>query len=702
MIEPEVDPSPHVHRRLRRDTRSNLSTSSTDQLELPHPTQLPELTPDPPPQGLADQSPSIVHSQPQPEVIPQRPSSNIERPGLTNTFNSSQPTVSAIPIKMEDADDDVNGQNVQNSSSGPTINTGGLLSPPLAPVTSTMQSVAPTNASQTRITSFFTSLFTNYPTAPVVPVKKEEESSCLICCTETIGNKVQACRLCNSVFCTECLRNMFERATKDPSMMPPRCCTTIQLHNVNQIMPTDLLSSYRRKFEEWITKDKLYCPKPTCSAFIPMRHFQTTPVINPSMSQLLRHELPQIMALIMQNTLARPFLRETNNLIFSTYPDLQSLQKSLPSFNSLGDFTTALNQIILNKPLAGFVNRMVAMQTFNQIAYKQIEKIKTGHSYGPKVPTMVACVDCSTAVCVACRQIAHPGKNCDHTQSDYETALVTKFRYKQCPKCRTAVRKMFGCNHMACLCGAQWCFGCTKPITVCDGGCSDGFVDDDDDEEWYRNEYSESIISSEGEGEEVDLTATETAAGNAANVNSTRNVTVTAPSGANNVVTTAQTPPDIHEDRDLDAGGYERWREDVRFGLEPSNDGVGAWECTHDCGPIEVNPAVNRTVKATSLLECCRCFKQMKPWNTTADLTADSSKNNDASIKTKGHQNQAGLSTNDHSSLYTSHSNRESSTAKEKACLNMPYECTKCFSIYCGACKSYFKAMIKLGESRNV
>lgn len=53
--------------------------------------------------------------------------------------------------------------------------------------------------------------------------------------------------------------------------MKPGCHNLIQLHTILPDFPEADAKIYRAKFEEWLEKDKLYCPVPRCSTFIPSR-----------------------------------------------------------------------------------------------------------------------------------------------------------------------------------------------------------------------------------------------------------------------------------------------------------------------------------------------------------------------------------------------------------------------------------------------
>lgn len=91
---------------------------------------------------------------------------------------------------------------------------------------------------------------------------------------------------------------------------------------------------------------------------------------------------------------------------------------------------------------------------------------------------IVCCPDCHTKVCASCRAVSHLG-DCVVSDIDPELkAALERWKIKRCPKCRTGLRRMYGCNHVECHCGAHFCYACLRPSNECDGECGE---DDDED-----------------------------------------------------------------------------------------------------------------------------------------------------------------------------------------------------------------------------
>lgn len=75
---------------------------------------------------------------------------------------------------------------------------------------------------------------------------------------------------CTHNYCRDCVSGLFEAATTDESLFPPRCCRqTIPLTLVKTFLSAALIERFKAKAVEFKTPNRTYCFRPTCSAFIP-------------------------------------------------------------------------------------------------------------------------------------------------------------------------------------------------------------------------------------------------------------------------------------------------------------------------------------------------------------------------------------------------------------------------------------------------
>lgn len=84
-----------------------------------------------------------------------------------------------------------------------------------------------------------------------------------------------------------------------------------------------------------------------------------------------------------------------------------------------------------------------------------------------------ACPKCQQAVCFKCRSEWHEGMSCDQYQwltsknADDVTKFCQKMNWMRCFQCGHVVEKNAGCNHITCMCGAQFCYICGRRWGEC-------------------------------------------------------------------------------------------------------------------------------------------------------------------------------------------------------------------------------------------
>lgn len=92
---------------------------------------------------------------------------------------------------------------------------------------------------------------------------------CVICIDEVPSNKAPRLK-CGHRICHSCLTRSFRLSIKDPAQMPPKCCTSdhIPLKHVERLFDDHFKRTWNRKFAEFSTRNRIYCPKKSCGAWI--------------------------------------------------------------------------------------------------------------------------------------------------------------------------------------------------------------------------------------------------------------------------------------------------------------------------------------------------------------------------------------------------------------------------------------------------
>ncbi|KAI7341184.1 hypothetical protein KC315_g309 [Hortaea werneckii] len=74
-------------------------------------------------------------------------------------------------------------------------------------------------------------------------------------------------------YCDDCLQRLFNLVLTDESLFPPRCCQKpFEYPAIKPHLPEELAALFEAKKEELGNKNRIYCSRPTCSAFIGMDH----------------------------------------------------------------------------------------------------------------------------------------------------------------------------------------------------------------------------------------------------------------------------------------------------------------------------------------------------------------------------------------------------------------------------------------------
>ncbi|KAK4444530.1 hypothetical protein QBC34DRAFT_308728, partial [Podospora aff. communis PSN243] len=92
---------------------------------------------------------------------------------------------------------------------------------------------------------------------------------CVSCQELQVSTDVVKCP-CNHLYCKECLLSMFRASLKDTTIFPPRCCgEPVPIQTCRAFFPKTLVQDFEQRKLEFDTPNRVYCHRPTCSAFIP-------------------------------------------------------------------------------------------------------------------------------------------------------------------------------------------------------------------------------------------------------------------------------------------------------------------------------------------------------------------------------------------------------------------------------------------------
>ena len=87
---------------------------------------------------------------------------------------------------------------------------------------------------------------------------------------------------CGDVYCTQCLKFLCMRVTKDELAFPPRCCNqNFPRSMIEDILSQEELSTFDMVALEFTTANRTYCARSACAKFIPPRDTMTDLLVCP-------------------------------------------------------------------------------------------------------------------------------------------------------------------------------------------------------------------------------------------------------------------------------------------------------------------------------------------------------------------------------------------------------------------------------------
>ncbi|RMY31078.1 hypothetical protein D0865_15096 [Hortaea werneckii] len=194
-------------------------------------------------------------------------SSNLE--SLPESELAPEDSISMVAQRQSSGSRSSNRPNLKRS------NTTSSKLPPISEKPDGSPDVANRRSSK-RESTLFGALFrrntTNAKHTPEPPPPRLVE--CLTCASDDVPYSSSAKLACGHRMCHECLKRVFEMSVKDPAHMPPRCCTDdhIPLKHVDKLFDLRFKTHWNRKYQEYHTKNRIYCPAPKCGEWIKPSH----------------------------------------------------------------------------------------------------------------------------------------------------------------------------------------------------------------------------------------------------------------------------------------------------------------------------------------------------------------------------------------------------------------------------------------------
>lgn len=113
--------------------------------------------------------------------------------------------------------------------------------------------------------------------APSPPTNATRKITCITCRDDEIPVLKSTKLDCGHRMCHACIKRVFLLSTQDPQLMPPKCCTEdmIPLDKVQRLFSDKFKRSWNKKFDEYSTQNRLYCPTKGCGEWIDPKYIKS-------------------------------------------------------------------------------------------------------------------------------------------------------------------------------------------------------------------------------------------------------------------------------------------------------------------------------------------------------------------------------------------------------------------------------------------
>lgn len=399
-----------------------------------------------------------------------------------------------------------------------------------------------------------------------------------ITCGDDEYPTILECPVCGCDFCTGCVIAAFTVALQRPVFSPASCCVIFQLHHGLAYLEKEEADLYKARFTEWLTRDRVYCPNRTCSAFIPPNIVQ--PVITPPRLPLV--SLEDIAALL-KSVLLHPTspgskLEPVRVPGTDSYVSLQYIESNLVKYSNLNAFLTDLY--------------LALTHAANPIKDTLLKSLTTVLNLDPPQTSAISCPKCKSSICLKCKSLSDHGSS--PCAKNAEWLVPSMFRtsgYKACPKCGIPSKKIEGCNHLDCSnCDANWCWSCSRASGLCGPNCD--YEDESDEPEDDNTSQADANLN-----ESIDLRTLERDSGYGA-------------AGAEPLATSTKAYGHVKVDIFIEDAASEINKMPVtRELMGEGRPFLDIWDCPHAFASLRQHGIV--WSKGIHVPQCSRCFKHL-------------------------------------------------------------------------------------------
>ncbi|OBT97068.1 hypothetical protein VE01_04851 [Pseudogymnoascus verrucosus] len=127
----------------------------------------------------------------------------------------------------------------------------------------------------------------------------------------------------------------------------------------------------------------------------------------------------------------------------------------------------AIHTLLTSDLVDAFIDKRVEYETPNK-TYCSVQTCSAFIKLANIANNVATCLKCDSKTCTLCKEAAHGNGECP-SDPEFEQILqmVRENGWQRCYMCSSVVELNYGCNHITCRCGTEFCYLCGLRWKVC-------------------------------------------------------------------------------------------------------------------------------------------------------------------------------------------------------------------------------------------
>ncbi|OBT53865.1 hypothetical protein VE04_06564 [Pseudogymnoascus sp. 24MN13] len=127
----------------------------------------------------------------------------------------------------------------------------------------------------------------------------------------------------------------------------------------------------------------------------------------------------------------------------------------------------AIHTLLTSELVDAFIDKRVEYETPNK-TYCSVQTCSAFIKLANITNNVATCLKCDSKTCTLCKEAAHGNGECSSDPAfEQILQMVRENGWQRCYMCSSVVELNYGCNHITCRCGTEFCYLCGLRWKVC-------------------------------------------------------------------------------------------------------------------------------------------------------------------------------------------------------------------------------------------